>query len=101
MRHHSAKQLGAHIGDRTHQQAACRAALDGDARRIAIARSGEVLDAGDEVREGVTLHKHLARVMPGIAQIAAAADVRVGKYDTAVEQREPIGIKAQRQRIAI
>ena len=40
-----AEEIGAHVGDRAHQQAAGRAAFDGDARGIAVAGRGQVLDA--------------------------------------------------------
>ena len=68
---------------------------------IAVARGGQVLHGGDEVGEGVALDQHLAGVVPGLAQVAAAANVRVGHDHSAIEQAEPVGAEAERQRIAI
>ena len=92
-----AEEIGTHVGDRAHQQAAGRAAFDGHARGVAVAGGGQVLDGGDEVSEGVALDQHLAGVVPGLAQVAAAADVRVGHDHAAIEQAEPIGAEAERQ----
>src|ERR1035438_8193557 len=46
-----------------------RPAFDGHPRRVAVAGGGQVLDSGDEVREGVALDQHLAGVVPGLAQV--------------------------------
>ncbi len=50
-----AEEIRAQVGDRAHEQAAGAAALDGDARRVAVAVLGQVLGGGDEVGEGVAL----------------------------------------------
>ncbi len=68
---------------------------------IAVAGGGQVLDGGDEVGEGVALDEHLAGVVPGLAQVAAAADVRIGHHHAAIEQAQPVGAEAERQRVAI
>ena len=39
--------------------------------------------------------------MPGVAHLAAAADVRVCDYHTAIKQRESCSAEADRQRIAV
>ncbi len=88
MREHGAEEIGPHVDDRAHQQTAGRAALDGHARRVAVARRGQMLDGGDEVGEGVALDEHLAGVVPRLAQVAAAADVRVGHDHAAIEQAQ-------------
>ena len=96
-----AEEIGAQVGDGAHQQAAGRAAFDGDARGVAVAGGGEVLDGGDEVGEGVALDEHFAGVVPGLAEVAAAADVRIGHDDAAIEQAEAVGAEAERQRVAV
>ena len=73
--------------DRAHEQAAGGAAFDSDARGVAVALLREELGGFDEVGEGVALGHHFAGVVPGVAELAAAADVRVGDDQAAVEQR--------------
>ena len=68
---------------------------------IAVAGRGQMLDGGDEVGEGVALHQHLAGIVPGLAEVAAAADVRVGHHDAAIEQAEAVGVEADGQRVSI
>ena len=52
-----------------------------------FSRDQEVGDV-DEVGEGVLLLEQLAVVVPGAAQLLAAADVRDGVDEAAVEQRD-------------
>ncbi len=72
-----------------------------DAVRIAVAVRGEMLDGGDEVGEGVALLHEAAGIVPGLAHIAAAADVRVGHDHAAIEQAEAVAVEADRQRVAV
>ena len=60
-----------------------------------------VLSDGNEVGEGVALDEHFAGVVPGLAEIAAAADVGIGHNDAAVEQAEAVGAEAERERVAV
>ncbi len=62
---------------------------------------GEVLDGGDEVGEGVALLHEAAGIVPGLAHVAAAADVRVGHDDAAIEQAEAVAVEADGQRVAV
>ena len=39
--------------------------------------------------------------MPGLAEIAAAADVRIGHDDATIEKAEAVGAEAERKRIAV
>jgi hypothetical protein len=45
----------------------------------------QILGRRDEVREGVLLRHHLPGVVPLLAEVAAAAYVRRGEDDAAVE----------------
>ena len=92
---------GPHVDDRAHQQAARRPALDRHALRIAVALRSQMLHAGNEIGERVALHQHLAGVVPRLAQVAAAADVRIRHHHAAIEQAQPVGAESQRQRIPI
>ena len=60
-----------------------------------------MLDRGNEIGKRVALYEHLARVVPRLAQVAAAADVRIGHYHAAIEQAQPVRAEAQRQGVAI
>jgi len=96
-----AKEVGAHVDDGAHEQASGRTTFDGHTRGVAEARGGEVLDGGDEVSEGIALDEHFAGVVPGLAEIAAAADVRIGHNDAAIEKAEAVGAEADGKRVAI
>ena len=61
----------------------------------------QLLGGGDEVGEGVALELHLAGVVPGVAELATAADMGVGHDDAAVEQREARWAEADGQRVAV
>ena len=90
MRDDGAKEPWAHICHCAHQQAAGRTALGRHAPGIAVARGRQVLHAGDEIRERVALDEHFAGVVPRLAQIAAAANVRVSHHHAAIEQAEAV-----------
>ncbi len=77
------------------KQAAGGAAFDGYTGGVAVAVGGEVFDGGDEVGEGVALDEHFAGVVPGLAEVAAAADVSVGDDNAAIEQAEAVGVEAE------
>ena len=91
MRNHDFKEVGAQIGDSAHQQPAGRSAFDCNLAARAVFIGHQVLGAIDEVSEGVHLVHHAPGIMPGLAQIAAAADMRVSHHYSAIEQREPAG----------
>ena len=86
----SAKQVGTEVDDGAHQQPSRGPAFNGHARRIAVARGGQVLDGCNEVSEGVALDQHFSGVVPGLAQVAAAANVRIGHDEAAIEQAETV-----------
>ena len=85
-----AKKVWPQIRDRAHQQATSGAAFDGDARWVAVTSCGQVFDCSDEIGEGIPLHEHLAGIVPRLAEIAAAANMRIGNDHAAIEQAEPI-----------
>ena len=84
------ERVGRQVRDRAHQQAAGAAARARRAGPALVQPSAtRCARAGDEVGERVALGQHLALLVPVPAQLAAAADVRDGEDDAAVEQREP------------
>jgi hypothetical protein len=97
MRDDGTEEVGAQVNDGTHEQAAGAAALDGDAARLAVAVAGEVFDGCDEVGEGVPLLHQAAGIVPRLAHVAAAADVRVGEDDTTIKQAEAVAVESDRQ----
>ena len=60
-----------------------------------------MLNAGNEVGERIALNQHLARVVPRLAQVSAAANMRIGHHQAAVEQAQPIAVESDRQRISV
>ena len=50
----------------------------------------QVLGCGNEVGEGVLLDHHLARVVPLLAHLSAAADVRDAEDHTAIQEAQPV-----------
>ena len=101
VREDDAEELRAHVDDCAHEQTAGASAFDRYPVRRAVPFLDKVLHHGDEVREGVLLHHHLARVVPGIAKLSAAADMRVGQHDAAVQQAEARGAEADRKGVAV
>ncbi len=87
------EEVGPLVEDRAHEQAAGAAAADGEPVLRGVALLHQVLGAGDEVAERVLLVQHAAGVVPLLAHLAAAADVRDGDGHAAVHQREAIGIE--------
>ena len=88
MRKHGAEQVGTEIGDRAHKEAAGRAALDRDTSGVAVALAQQELRRLNEVGDGGALLHHLAGIVPWVAELAAAANVRIGDHHAAIEQRE-------------
>src|SRR5262249_62160585 len=90
-------EVGAEVRHRAHEKAPGGTALDHDAilRRPAVLL--ELLAAGDEIGEGVHLVRHAARLVPGLAEIAAAADVRHREDDAAVEERDDVAAAGERR----
>jgi len=82
------KQVRTHVGDGAHEQPAGAASTNGQPVLRRIPLPLEKLRGGDEVGEGVLLLHHLAVVVPLAAHLLAAANVRDGVDDPAVEQRE-------------
>ena len=83
---HHLEQVRTHVGDRAHQQAARARALNADLAALAVACRQQVLGRVDEVGKGVALGHHLAGIVPGLAHLAAAADMRDGRDHAAVQQ---------------
>jgi len=54
----------------------------------------EESSGGNEIGEGVEFIAHAASVVPGLAEFAAAANVRDGEDDAAVEKAEAIGTES-------
>jgi hypothetical protein len=83
------EQVWAHVADRAHGEPARGAALDAEPPRRGEPALHQQLRAGHEVGEGVALQQELAVLVPPPAHLAAAAHVRDGKHEAAVQQREP------------
>lgn len=98
---HGVEQLGTHVDDGAHQQAAGAAALDDEAVRARPFFAHQVVGAVDEVIEGVfLLHQH-AVFMPRFAHVRAAADVRLGIDDAPIQQAQAGQAKARFRRDAV
>ena len=98
---HRAPQRRIGIGDDPHQLAARRAAVDRDPARGCEAGGDQPVRHIDEIVERVPALFRLALQIPVIAQIVAAADMRDRKGEAAIEQRQPRGGKAGRDRMAV
>ena len=60
-----------------------------------------MLRARDEVAERVFLLEQLAVIVPYFAQLGAAADVRDGEDEAAIEQAQAIGRKSRIDAVAV
>ena len=82
------KEIRSHVGNRAHQHAAGAAALNHHAifRRVLVVN--QIFAASDEVCERIHLIHHAAGVAPGLAQFAAAANMRDNINDAAIKQRQ-------------
>ena len=76
MRHDGLEQAGAHVEARADEHAAGGAADEGDVAGRRELLVGELVGDGDEVGEGALLREELGGLVPRLAQVAAAADVR-------------------------
>ncbi len=61
----------------------------------------EEFSGGSEIGEGVEFVAHAAGVVPGFAELTAAANVRDGEDDAAVEKAEAIGTESDRHGDAV
>ena len=77
---------GRSVGDGAHEQAAGAAAFDGDASGVAVARAVRASVTAMKSVKVLRLVLHFAGVVPGVAELAAAANVGVGHDDAAIEQ---------------
>src|SRR3954454_8851112 len=71
---------------RSHEEAAIRAALDGEALRCRVSRVDEVLGAGGEVVEHVLLVEQLSLLVPRVPELASAAQVGDGDHHSLLEE---------------
>ena len=85
----AAEQIRPQVGDRPHQETARRAAMGDDFVRRDPAGFDQIIGGGDEVAEGVRFARKLAFAVPAPAFLSAAAHVRDGIDEAAVDQREP------------
>src|SRR5882762_3207211 len=87
------EQVGPHIEHCAHEQAASASALNGQTILGAVPMRDQILGAGNEVGKCIFLVHHAPVVVPGFAQLAATANVRVRDGDTAVDQAEKVGVE--------
>ena len=83
------EQLRPLVRDGAHEQAAVGAALNRQpfGRRVLV--RDQILPGGNEVVEHILLLQLRARLVPGLAVLAAAAHVGRGKHESLFEQRQP------------
>src|SRR5690606_21382734 len=93
--------LGVRVYHRTHQLAAGRAARDRDAPRLGKAALDQSLRHVDEVGEGVDPAFELAGLVPRTPEVVAAADMRDGIGEAAVDEAEAGCRKARRNGDAV
>ena len=93
-----AEQVGPHVRDRAHQQAAGRAALRDQLARRRPAMRHQVFGGRDEIVERVRLLGELAVPVPAPALFRAAAHMRDGENESAIDQRQPVGAERRRDR---
>ena len=88
-----AEEIGAHVGDGAHEEAAGAAAFGGEDFFGSEFFGDEMAGGSDEIGEGVELVVHAAGVVPGLAEFATAADVGDGEDDAAIEKADAVGAK--------
>ena len=93
--------LGVLIDDRPHQLAARRASAGGDHALRGVALGDQAPARIDEIVEGVGALEQLALQIPAPPEIIAAADMRDGIGEAAIDEAQPRGRKTRRDRIAI
>ena len=84
------EEVGPHVRDRAHEEAARASALDDEPVFRRDLLRDERLRGRDEVGERVLLLQHLPVVVPLLAHLAAAADVRDGDDDAPVEEAQAV-----------
>ena len=90
------------LGDRAaHEDAALAAALDRELAWRRVAVCDEPLGARDRVAPGVGLRLPIARLVPLLAVLAAAPDVRDGEHAAAFEPGEVLRAEKRRLRNSI
>ena len=99
--HDGAVLLRILVDDRAHQLAACGPAAGGNLALGGVALLDQAAADIDEVVESVGALEHLALQVPAPAEVVAAADMRDGIGEAAVDQAEARGRKAGRHGIAI
>src|SRR5262249_58587704 len=97
----AAEGAGPKLGTGAHEHAARRSAMGDDL----VGRGPSLLDqvrrGRDEIAERVWLMRKLAFAVPAPAFFGAAAHVRDGIDEPAVDQREPAGAERSRHRHAV
>ena len=88
MGHDGSKKLRCLIGDRAHELAPGAPAAGGDAAFGCKAALDEAAGGIDEVMERVRALLQLAVEIPLVAHVIAAANVRDGISETAIDERE-------------
>ena len=83
------KKLGSEVCDRAHKKTARASAPGEEFVSLRVALGNQVLAAGDKVGKSVPFFQKLAVVIPGTAEIFAAADMSHGVDESAVEKAEP------------
>ena len=81
------EEVRRHVGDNAHQHAARGAAVGDDAATAGEAELHEMFARRDEIVEGVKLLVQLAVGVPMVAFVLAAADMRDGVDEAAVDER--------------
>ena len=95
------EQLAGAVGDRAHQHAAGAAAMADDAFDAGISGIDQRARRSREIVKAVGLLGALAVEIPAPALVGAAADMRDGIDEAAVDQRQPIGGERGRHRHAV
>ncbi|ENN86178.1 hypothetical protein RHSP_33602 [Rhizobium freirei PRF 81] len=93
--------LRCHVGDSTHQHAACRTALGDDLRVRGELLLIQIVGGRDEVLERIGFLGHLAVFVPGKTLVLAAADMGYGVDEAAVRKRQAVGVEAGRNGDAV
>src|SRR6185437_16976352 len=87
--------------DRAHEQAAGAATFGRYSRGISVTLVEQVMRGGNEIGEGVALVHETSGVVPGLANVSAAADVGVGEDESAIEEAEAVAAEGDGQRVAV
>ena len=70
------EKIRPHVENRAHQETASAAAFDDQAIFRAVSALDQIFGARDEVGKGGLLVHHAAGIVPGLAHLAATANVR-------------------------